>query len=71
MSKIQYIQQIIGIPLPYINKINTVIFKYLWGGIDKIKRKTITNNTYKGGLSLTDINISICNITHTKIKENN
>ena len=44
MSKIQYIQQIIEIPQSYINKINTVIFKYLLGGIDNIKRKTITSN---------------------------
>ena len=44
MSKMQHIQQIIEIPQSYINKINTVIFKYLWGGIDKIKRKN--NNQY-------------------------
>ena len=35
------------------------MFKFLWNGTDKIKRDTITNNTYKGGLGLTDLNTSI------------
>ena len=59
ISKIQFVQKIIEIPNEYIKKINTKIFKFLWNGIEKINRNTITNNTYKGGLALTDLGTSI------------
>ena len=55
ISKIQYMQQVIEIPNYYIDKFNSLIFRYLWSGRDKINRKTITNNIEKGGLGLTDI----------------
>ena len=59
ISKIQYVQKIIELPNDFIKIVNRKIFKFLWNGTDKIKRDTITNNTYKGGLGLTDLNTSI------------
>ena len=59
ISKIQYLQRIIEIPKFYFDKLNKLIFTYLWDGQDKISRKTITNNLNRGGLGLTDIETSI------------
>ena len=59
ISKIQYLQRVIEIPKFYIDKLNKLIFTYLWDGQDKISRKTITNNLNRGGLGLTDIETSI------------
>ena len=59
ISKIQYVQKIIELPNDFIKIVNRKMFKFLWNGTDKIKRDTITNNTYKGGLGLTDLNTSI------------
>ena len=70
ISKIQYIQQVIEIPNYYIDKFNSLIFRYLWSGRDKINRKTITNNIEKGGLGLTDIKTSILTTKVTRIKKN-
>ena len=46
---------ITDIPPYYIKQINTLILKFLWNGIDKLKRTTIYQNTTNGGLSLTDL----------------
>ena len=56
ISILHYYMIIIDIPPYYIKQINTLIFKFLWNGIDKLKRNTIYQNTTNGGLSLTDLN---------------
>ena len=61
-------QKIIEIPQNYINKINIIMFHFLWEGIDKINRKAIINNTYMGGIALTYINTSIITTHVQRIK---
>ena len=45
---------VIDLPSSYIQEIDRLMFAFLWGGIDKIKRKTIIQNVTNGGSGLTD-----------------
>ena len=61
---------ITDIPPYYIKQINGLIIKFLWNGIDTLKRTTIYQNTTNGGLSLTDLTIKQKAIHIQKNQEN-
>lgn len=70
LSKIQYLINIIEIPKKYITEINQIIFKFLWDNrYEKLNRQTIFQNTYNGGLALTNLEIKIQTTHITRIKK--
>ena len=56
ISKIIYAATMTCTPSPgIIKKINTLLFKFLWGSTDKIKRNVLINEIENGGLNMIDI----------------
>ena len=45
----------LAIPDGFIQKLNTLLFNYIWGKRDKVKRNVIINDYEKGGLKMIDI----------------
>ncbi len=45
------------LPLPdgFIKKVNVILYKYIWGNSEKIKRQVCINNLSKGGLGMIDL----------------
>ena len=42
-------------PDGFIQKLNTLLFDYIWGKRDKVKRNVLVNDYDKGGLKMIDI----------------
>ncbi len=55
LSKIIYIALGLTIPDKIIKEIDRLIFRFLWGKRDRIKRKSIINTLEKGGLNMVDV----------------
>ena len=47
------------VPDKAIKEINQIIFRYLWGKRDRIKRKSTVNKLEKGGLNMIDLKSQI------------
>ena len=60
IPKLLYCISLLSVPQYVIDKIEKLIFQYLWGKTDKIKRKTVIGTTSQGGLNITDIKLKIC-----------
>ena len=43
------------VPKAVIKSINVMIFNFLWGGKNKVKRSTVINNVKNGGLNMLDV----------------
>ena len=55
MPKFVYLAQTLVVPQDVLNKINTLIFTFLWGGKrEKIKRTTLIGNKLEGGIEIPD-----------------
>ena len=54
-----YIFSIFSPPSEFISLIQTIIFKFLWKGPDKVTRRATINTSDYGGLNLTDLESSI------------
>ena len=55
ISKIIYSASILNFDEEIIKKVNTLVFKFLWDGKDKIRRTIITNTLKNGGLNMINI----------------
>ena len=55
LSKIVYPASVLIIPDHVIPKIKNLIFRYLWGKRDRIKRSNVSKMVIHGGLNMTDI----------------
>ena len=51
-SKFSYIGSIIDLPHVFINRINSLFFKFVWGGSEKVKRSTLSEDYGNGGLQM-------------------
>ena len=49
VSKIIYVAMCLTVPDKAIKEINQILFRYLWGKRDRIKRKSTVNMLEKGG----------------------
>ena len=38
-----------------MNKLNQLLFKFLWNGVDKVTRVSVINDYEKGGLKMIDL----------------
>ena len=54
ISKIQYVCGVLYTPQAVINKINSILYNFLWNGKDKIKRKAIIQDYEEGGMKMMD-----------------
>ena len=55
ISKVLFITNMINIPPHYITDINKIFYKFVWNGIDKIKRKNIISDIGEGGAKMPDL----------------
>ena len=62
LSQFIYVMKSIGIPLPILQRINRILFSFIWGKdfksgrtFEKIKRKVLCRNIEEGGLNMIDI----------------
>ena len=46
---------LLAVPLNIIKHIETMLYKFLWGGKDKVKRKKVIQDLKQGGLNMVDI----------------
>ena len=51
-SQFTYIGSIIDLPQDFVNRINTMFFKFIWGGSEKVKRTTLITDYECGGLKM-------------------
>ena len=56
-SKFSYIGSIVDLPQVFINHINSVFFKFVWGGSEKFKQSTLINDYDEGGLKMLNFKI--------------
>ena len=58
LPKFTYLMQSTHTPIPIINLLNTLFFKFLWNNkSEKIKRLTLIGDKTKGGLEMVDLDI--------------
>ena len=55
LSKIVFPATILCVPEVVKKQLKKLVFLYLWGKRDKVKRSTIINNINRGGLNMVDI----------------
>ena len=55
LPKMLYVFSILPTSGDFIKQLNTIIFKFLWKGPDKIARQAAINDLEFGGLNITDI----------------
>ena len=73
LPKLIYVYSILPPPSEFLALIQTIIYKFLWKGPDKITIKAAINSFDNGGLNLTDLETSIkmiCYSMDLKSKEN-
>ena len=58
LSKLVYCSSLLTVPKPLVDKINKIIFNFIWEGKPhKIKKKTIIGEKHRGGLKMIDFEI--------------
>ena len=56
ISKIVYQASVLVVPENVKEKLKSIVFEYLWGKRDKVKRSNVIKDIDKGGLGMLDIN---------------
>ena len=59
LPKVLYIASILPSPLEFIKAFQTMIYKFLWKGPDKVSRTAVIKDFEFGGLKVTDLTTSI------------
>ena len=59
LSKILYTASCLTVPDKIIKKIDTRIFRVLWGKRNRIKRKSVVNKLERGGLNMVNVQAQI------------
>jgi len=52
LSQFQYVANVLKVPKWVIREVDKIIFKFLWGGVDKISRPRAACNILQGGLGI-------------------
>ena len=55
VSKLSFIGSIMNLPTDFVNRVNKMFFKFVWGGSEKVKRTTLINGYDKGGLNMINL----------------
>ena len=67
-SQLSFVGSIIDIPEKVIKELDTLLFKYVWGGSEKVKRKTIIGEYSDGGLKMIHLQSFLNSLKATWIK---
>ena len=59
ISKFVFLFSVLPVPLEIRNKINKIMFKFIWNGSEKIKRNTLICSLEQGGLNMIDVELFI------------
>ena len=54
ISKFSLVSSLLHVPEYIIKEVNTMIYNFIWNGVDKVKRKILTQTFEKGGLKMID-----------------
>ena len=55
LSKIVYVASVLCVPQSAVTRLKDMLFGYLWGKRDKVKRKTVIRKLDEGGLNMVDV----------------
>ena len=55
IPKFVYVCSVLPTPKEIVNKLNQLLFKFLWNGVDKVTRVSVINDYEKGGLKMIDL----------------
>ena len=55
IPKFVYVCSLLPTPKEIVNKLNQLLFKFLWKGTDKVTRVSVINDYEKGGLKMIDL----------------
>ena len=55
IPKFVYVCSLLPTPKEIVNKLNQLLFKFLWNGTDKVTRVSVINDYEKGGLKMIDL----------------
>ena len=54
-SQLTYVSSILNLQEKVVKELNTLLYQFVWGGKDRVKRKTIVNDYEKGGLKMINL----------------
>ena len=70
LSQLTYLMSVLPRPSnEQITEIDRIMFKFIWGTVDKIKRKTLRNVLKKSGLMVPDVSIQSASLKITWVKK--
>ena len=55
LAKIVYPASVLSVPSEVVKELKSMLYEYLWGKRDKVKRTTVTNKRCNGGLDMVDV----------------
>lgn len=55
ISQFLYTSSVISMPIDIQNQINNIIYKFIWNGPDRMKRRVLCKNYDEGGLKMIDL----------------
>ena len=68
VPKVVYVSSLMSIPKEMIAEINSLLFKFLWNGTDKVTRLTTINEYDRGGLKMIDLDCMIKSLRFAFLK---
>jgi hypothetical protein len=68
-SKFSYIGSVIDLPESFVNRVNGMFFKFVWGGSEKVKRTALINEYASGGLKMLHLKIFLDSLKLSWIKK--
>ena len=68
-SKFSYIGSIVDLQQVFMNRINSVFFKFVWGGSEKVKRSTLINDYDEGGLKMLNFQLFLDSLKISWLKK--
>ena len=63
IPKFVYVASLLPTPKDVIKKLNQLLFKFLWKGIDKVTRLSAINEYENGGLKMICFETMVCDLT--------
>ena len=55
LPKLVYAASLLPIPNGIVKRINKILFNFIWGCKDRVRRKTVINRVRDGGLQMLDV----------------
>ena len=65
LSQLNYIAQNTCIPVDIINRLNKILFKFIWGKRDRVSRKLLYKQISEGGSNMVNVEIAFASLKVT------